>query len=472
MFYDVGKRKICRKTRIILLTGFILTLLTLASTLSIAIENICLSSDKTDNNGTGFFQVTQINDRWCFIDPDGNPFFSTGICGISAKGGYAPDLGYSPYHRNIIELYGDNETWANVTHGRMISWGFNTIASGDKYIKATGLPYTLNLGMAGANWVTGEVPDYFSDEWIQRTDRIGREICMNLSEDKLLIGYFLDNELHWGPDWRTLQDLFDDYCNLSYDSPGKTVLVDFLRDRYDNNISMFNIVWGTSFNSFNEILYVSRLGVWPYTVRARNDRAAFIFVVAEQYFKTCRSTIHKYDSNHLILGARFQSYITPWEVVEACGPYVDVVSMNHYPARPLVFPFALIMQDALGFIRPTSFLQDYYDITGKPILISEFYFRAKDSGLPNTKPSRLFMPVVKTQKQRALCYELIIRGFISKPYSVGYHWFAYIDQPYTGRFDGENSNIGVVNVMDEPYQELISRMTIVNNLAQKNVKNL
>lgn len=80
------------------------------------------------------------------------------------------------------------------------------------------------------------------------------------------------------------------------------------------------------------------------------------------------------------------------------------------------------------------------------------------------------MPVVKTQKQSALCCELIIRGFISKPYSVDHHRLAYIDQLYTSRFDGENSNISVVNVMDELYQELVNRMTIVNNLAQENVK--
>jgi hypothetical protein len=38
---------------------------------------------------------------------------------------------------------------------------------------------------------------------------------------------------------------------------------------------------------------------------------------------------------------------------------------------------------------------------------------------------------------------------------VGTHWFEWIDEPSTGRFDGENYNIGLVDVTDQPYRELI-----------------
>jgi agarase len=46
---------------------------------------------------------------------------------------------------------------------------------------------------------------------------------------------------------------------------------------------------------------------------------------------------------------------------------------------------------------------------------------------------------------------------------VGVHWFQYIDEPLTGRFDGENYNIGFVDVTDTPYPELRDAARRVNN---------
>ena len=148
---------------------------------------------------------------------------------------------------------------------------------------------------------------------------------------------------------------------------------------------------------------------------------------------------------------------------------MDVVSANQYFARPLLLPAVYAMEAILGFVTPVNALREFYEITGRPILISEFHFRAWDSGLPNHKPPPLLFPVLPTQKGRANCFEAATRWFIGKPYSVGYHWFAYSDQPETGRFDGENSNIGVVNEMDEPYEVLVERMAEINRLAQLEV---
>lgn len=60
--------------------------------------------------------------------------------------------------------------------------------------------------------------------------------------------------------------------------------------------------------------------------------------------------------------------------------------------------------------------------------------------------------------------------FIKKPYSVGYHWYSYMDDPYTGRKDGENSNIGIVNEKDESYTQLINKMIEINHMTQEYVK--
>jgi agarase len=50
---------------------------------------------------------------------------------------------------------------------------------------------------------------------------------------------------------------------------------------------------------------------------------------------------------------------------------------------------------------------------------------------------------------------------------VGHHWFTHVDQPSEGRFDGENSNYGVVNIRDEAYAPLVDAMTRLNREAVK-----
>jgi hypothetical protein len=60
-------------------------------------------------------------------------------------------------------------------------------------------------------------------------------------------------------------------------------------------------------------------------------------------------------------------------------------------------------------------------------------------------------------------YETYVRSALARPEIVGVHWFQYIDEPLTGRFDGENYNIGFVDVTDTPYPELRDAARRVNN---------
>ncbi len=49
-----------------------------------------------------------------------------------------------------------------------------------------------------------------------------------------------------------------------------------------------------------------------------------------------------------------------------------------------------------------------------------------------------------------------VRGALRNPYIVGTHWFQYKDQATTGRGDGENYQIGFIDVCDTPYSEIVS----------------
>ena len=61
------------------------------------------------------------------------------------------------------------------------------------------------------------------------------------------------------------------------------------------------------------------------------------------------------------------------------------------------------------------------------------------------------------QQDRADMYQDYMGTIIDNPYFIGAHWFQYMDSPITGRaFDGENYNVGFVNVTDTPYAPMVN----------------
>jgi len=66
------------------------------------------------------------------------------------------------------------------------------------------------------------------------------------------------------------------------------------------------------------------------------------------------------------------------------------------------------------------------------------------------------MRQAKDQNERAEKYESYVRGVLRNPQFVGCHWFKYMDEPTSGRaLDGENYQIGFVDIADTPYPETI-----------------
>jgi agarase len=163
-------------------------------------------------------------------------------------------------------------------------------------------------------------------------------------------------------------------------------------------------------------------------------------LVAERYFKITTEAIKAADPNHMIIGCHF-AYVPARPVVEAAGRYVDVISVDLYT------------------YDPTSVFNAYAKIVNKPLLVGEFAFRGKDSGLPNTRGAG---PLVDTQEERARCFESYMQAALRHPNFVGYNWFKLGDEPKEGRFDHENSNYGIVNIQDQPYDVLLKKMTEIN----------
>ncbi len=392
-----------------------------------------------------FFYIEQINDVWWFIDPGGKAFISKGVNHISYTADFSPALKYSPYAKTTQEKYGTQKEWATETAQRLRAWGFNTIGAwSNEIMRNQQIPYTVILNIAsraGGDWEKGVFPDVYSSKFRQAARHLAQTQCQKRRDDIYLLGYFTDNELRWGPDWRSQESLLISYLKFKPKTDGNEKAIEFLNERYPD-IKAFNQAWGIDVESYDQVTQLKEI---PKSQKRQDDEDAFQEQIARQYFIICRDAIKKYDPNHLILGCRFAGY-APKPVLLGMKDSVDAISYNSYSYRP-----------------PDNLLKRIYDITGKPILIGEFSFKAMDSGLPNTKGAG---KAVKTQKDRAAGFTGYVSDLMKLPYMIGYHWFEYTDEPAEGRFDGENSNYGVVNIKDEPWEILTEEMTRTNNTIE------
>jgi len=278
-------------------------------------------------------------------------------------------------------------------------------------------------------------------------------------DDPYCIGFFLDNEMHWGLDWHIeAGHLLKDYMEMDYaSSAGKRYLIEWLRNRYiliehlKNDFTM-----DAEITSWEDMQHNMK-------IKKRNTTGSFATMqmwtgeVAERFFGVTDSVFRAADPNHLNLGVRFVSQLTPSSVLNVAGRYVDVISVNWYDLNEG-------LADNLSdwdpdYCHVTNDLECHWLEGRKPIIVSEWSFRAKDSGLPNSYPPQY--PTLETQTERADAYEDRFRRMLSKPWFVGHHWFIYVDQPPEGRFDGENNNFGIVTEGDEPYVEFTERSAMM-----------
>jgi hypothetical protein len=156
--------------------------------------------------------------------------------------------------------------------------------------------------------------------------------------------------------------------------------------------------------------------------------------------------IRRYDSNHLILGDRYARHC-PDVVAKAAAAYVDVVSVN------------VDWPEATDGYLPIGYLQNLHRVTGKPVLVTEYYVASADNRSGNKNSGRIFLTVA-TQQDRVTAFENRLRILAQQPHVVGAHWFRFADEPPHGRVsDGEDYNFGLVDIDNQPYEELTAAMT-------------
>ncbi len=389
----------------------------------------------------GFFHIANRDGIWWLVNPQDQRTLSIGVDHISYYGDRTKGGGPAPYLAAVKREYPSEMGWDLGTLGRLERWGFNTIGAwSDPQLWNYHVPYVMILNIAeraGANWRKGKPVDVFSPEFPKVARQVADEAGIPRTGDHNLIGYFSDNELRWGADWRGKQSMLMMYLAMPLGSPGHQHAAEFLRERYRDNIGALARAW--NIHKPQDFDYIRQAGK---TAAYRADAARFLARVATRYFQVCASAIHQADPNHLYLGARF-SLPVPDAVAEAAR-IADVVSVNIYARDP----------------RPI--VRKLYRLTGKPILVTEFAFRAQDSGLPNTRGAG---PKVANEAARGAAYRTFVSDLESLPEAIGYHWFEWADEPAQGRFDGENSNYGLVNIHDRPYAQFVAAVRRANAAA-------
>ena len=146
---------------------------------------------------------------------------------------------------------------------------------------------------------------------------------------------------------------------------------------------------------------------------------------------TVIAAFRKHDPNHMIIGLRFGGGVAP-ELIRPSKSF-DIYSLNNYAYS--------VNQQEIEKIRT---------LIDRPVLIGEFHFGTPAGGMtPGLKQAA-------NQEERGVAYRYYVEYAAADPSIVGTHWFQWLDEPNTGRFDGENYNIGFVDVADRPYPELVA----------------
>ena len=410
-------------------------------------------------DATGFFRTEKLCDRWWLVTPGGHPTYSLGVNNVGPYGDTGQETGVAVYSATVTEAYESHDEWADTAVERLHSWGFNTAGCwSNAELMFPRMPFTLGLSLAGDDWIEGTVSDYYSTEWEAAVEEAAAQVAQSTG-DPNLIGYFIDNESRWGSDWRGTETLLQLYLELAADTAGKQAATLLLLDEL-GGVQEINTLLGTSFVDEAAMLAASEgwdaLG-YEAAGQAGELVSAFLEQTADRYFDVTTSAIRAHDPDHMVLGNREVSVTTRIEVYRAAAPYVDLFSINNYVFFDVVTEAMLTLSGSLDPADGFTALAEEID---KPILISEFGFRADDSGLPNTWPPQY--PTHATQDERADAFEEYARDKHTYPWIVGYHWFQWLDQPMDGRFDGENNNFGLVSEQDEVYEVVTGRMAEVN----------
>lgn len=376
---------------------------------------------------TGFFRIEKTADRTWMVDPDGKAFIAVALNSVRQ--------GTSPQNQTVFgQKFKNDLSWITAVKQHMDKAGFNMIGSWSDTaaIRAfnalnpdRGIVYTIQLSILASfaqeqRRLHPERKDWpvlaylFDGEF----DAYATKRCMALKaykNDPWLAGLFSDNELAFQG------NLIKEFLEIKDPQSGARAAA---------------------------VQALQRYTVKDSTSISREVQEQFAGYVAALYYQKVAEAIRKTDPHHLIMGSRLHSSAknNPY-ILQACEQYLDVISMNYY-----------------GNWTLTEKERRSWNALSKPFMITEFYTKAEDSGLPNVSGAGW---LVRTQQERGYFYQNFCISLLSMPNCAGWHWFRYQDNdPTDPKSDPSNndSNKGIVDNRYNVYLELIKYMHELNSI--------
>lgn len=295
-----------------------------------------------------------------------------------------------------------------------------------RFIEREKLPYVV-IGPGypqTSKSIFRDFPDVFSPEFDKAAEKWAG-FLESRRDDPNLIGYFMSNE----PQWAFVNNInlaafalasAESFCSKDY-------IITSLNEKY-GDISVLNTAWGTDFDSFDSLYTPFEAGDLGKT--AFDDLMVCTTEMIRRYIRIPAEAARSVDPNHLNLGIRYAWLSSP--ALAAGCEFTDIFSFNCYS------------------MDPYDTITKFSEMTGKPVIIGEFHFGALDRGMDATG-----LRGVENQYERGVAYRRYMHRAASHPMCLGAHYFTLYDQAYLGRFDGENYQIGVLDVCSRPYTEFL-----------------
>ena len=458
---------------------------------------------------SGFFRTAYVVDgrevawkgavpggKWWLVTPSGHLFFSHGIDGVAMPteathiGGRDEIFAGLPAAGDPLSefVFGTTDRWADfysmalrrkygtdwraksadVAARRMVAWGFNTLGnwSAPEVCALHKVPYTVPIAFAWFDFhrklkyfptaALGDQVDVFDEAYPATLEELLTNPPMDAAppwvekhtiaatkDDPWCIGYFFENECAWAR-WDDIGERWPDFglatAVLGADGKlaAKRVFVEALKAKY-GEVGKLNAAWGTGFDSWEKMTAEAVKLPAAMSDALKTDLTELLRLFARRHYEVAGAMLKKLAPNHLNLGSRLVNLPRDREIVRVAAENCDVVSFNVYE---------------LG-LREEKWR--FTDDLGKPCLIGEYHFGALDRGRWHVGCCG-----AHDQAERGWEYQAYVRSVWARPAFVGCHWFQYHDEPLTGRWDGENYNLGFVSGVDEPFWEVVKAAKAVN----------
>jgi hypothetical protein len=388
---------------------------------------------------TSRWRTAQENGVEWLITPCGERFFAAGV-NVLDGGASAERLNRPHYDWRATAPTLDD--WIAATRRRLADWGFNSAGAWSLPPQQLKLPTVINLELgriAKFHWF-----DPFDPAMPQRMKEAAERLTAPYRGSPYRIGYFADNEVGW---WSGALFLF--YGQKPAGNFTKQRWVAFLRESYGEDWRRFTEDFAPpdGVRSWDDLLRSEQRTRLRPGGSGSGVVRRWTGIVAERYYRLAADAIHAADPDALFLGDRLPIYYDP-VAIRAEAPYVDAIASNYNVDSPE------------GWVAPYYFDGLRALSGGKPVLISEWFYAARENRTGNRNNGHLM--TVDTQAERAAGAAAAAANFAAVPEILGTDWFQYYDYPVGGRADAEDYNFGLVDIRDRPYEELAAALGAAN----------